>query len=37
MRVYYELLPIVVLVLFGGLHSLMGYPVRLQPAETAPA
>jgi len=33
MRVYYELLPIVVLVLFGGLYSLMGYTARPQSAE----
>ena len=31
MRVYYELLPIVVLVLFGGLYSLMGYAPRPVP------
>jgi hypothetical protein len=37
MRVYYELLPIVVLVLFGGLYSLMGYAARPQPVETAQA
>jgi hypothetical protein len=33
MRVYYELLPIVTLVLFGGLYSLMGYPVLPKTAE----
>lgn len=37
MRVYYELLPIVVLVLFSGLYSLMGYTSRPRPAETAQA
>ncbi len=37
MRVYYELLPLVVLVLFSGLYSLMGYTPRPQPAETAQA
>jgi hypothetical protein len=31
MRVYYELLPIVVLDLFGGLYSLMGYTPRPRP------
>jgi hypothetical protein len=35
MRVYYELLPIVALVLFGGLYRLMGYGPQLQPAASA--
>jgi len=33
MRVYYELLPIVALVLFGGLYRLMGYTSRLRVSE----
>jgi hypothetical protein len=37
MRVYYELLPIVALVLFSGLYSLMGYAVRPRPTETSRA
>jgi len=37
MRVYYELLPIVALVLFGGLYSLMGYAAVPGPAEPGPA
>jgi len=36
MRVYYELLPIVALVLFGGLYRLMGYAPRPQTAESDP-
>ena len=34
MRVYYELLPIVALVLFGGLFRLMGYAELPRPAES---
>jgi len=34
MRVYYELLPIVALVLFGGLFRLMGYTELPRPAES---
>jgi hypothetical protein len=37
MRVYYELLPIVVLVLFRGLYSLMGYAARPCLEETGQA
>jgi len=33
MRVYYELLPVVALVLFGGLYRLMGYAPVHGPAE----
>jgi len=33
MRVYYELLPLVALVLFGGLYRLMGYAAVHGPAE----
>jgi hypothetical protein len=33
MRVYYELLPVVALVLFGGLYRLMGYAPVHRPAE----
>lgn len=36
MRDYYELLPIVVLVLFGGLYRVMGYVPRPQPPEPGP-
>ncbi len=36
MRVYYELLPTVVLVLFGGLYRLMGYAAVPRPAEPGP-
>ena len=35
MRVYYELLPIVALVLFDGLYRLMGYGPKSQPASSA--
>jgi hypothetical protein len=37
MRVYYELLPIVSLVLFGGLYRLMGYAARSSTDEASPA
>ena len=37
MRVYYELLPIVSLVLFGGLYRLMGYAARPSTDEASPA
>gem|GEM_PF-4253456 len=37
MRVYYELLPIVTLVLFGALYRLMGYAPVPGPAEPGPA
>lgn len=36
-RVYYELLPIVALVLFGGLYRLTGYAVRPRTEEAGPA
>ena len=37
MRVYYELLPIVTLVLFHGLYRLMGYTTRLLTPDYSPA
>jgi hypothetical protein len=37
MRVYYELLPVVALVLFGGLYRLMGYAARPRTDEVSPA
>lgn len=37
MRVYYELLPIVTLILFNGLYRMMGYAVVPRPAEPGTA
>jgi hypothetical protein len=37
MRVYYELLPIVALVLFGALYRLMGYAAQLPAQDRSPA